>query len=605
MNGSAISLDPTIILDLYPASMDDQRIEVVSIHQALMFKKKIKVITDSRGRRHLLGGQTVKRKAAKRFIIGKLKRNPDLLRKYVDEKIALGYHVYWRRVSTAKTGSGHSRLQNMLDCPAFALDIDGLTYDGIQDALDGLSSLPQPTMAVWTGHGLHVYWSLREPLTAKVAAPLIKRFVEAHQQADDAKDVSRLLRVPGSINYKDHSPLATCLGRSWSGPEEMTLSDVDICQVIEADFSRVYHVSDLLPGVDDRLVEAMDLEERTRLSSLPPVVKTKRAERKRSGGLAAPRDVNPRIEIGDNRHSPPTKGNSKRTQGSLQRAHERSGNCPALSKSRVSDISFVRHIEALVERAERPRAGRRNSIMAEIVVELRRSFIDDQALSEGEIKYVHSIWFRAYDGKTGEEESLQEFRRCYLEMPIFGGKGKWIEWIQTHEVAHPALRKITAKRTDARERLERLANVMFAACQSPSSSGKIEAGRVAMAWSTAGSLLGLHPDAAGRLLRRLEVDGLVRCVYLGNRATGLGSEYVCLDENGDVIEPELAQDPAESPETWISAESPDDVADMEVAPTAHPGVPEGDGTVGFERDSSVGLAPAQILEVRSAAGGRG
>jgi hypothetical protein len=84
-------------------------------------------------------------------------------------------------------------------------------------AREFLSGLPvKPTIIVDSGHGLHAYWQLREPLVIaspedrEYAAALLngwQAFVQSAARArgysvDSTADLARVLRVPGSMNRK-------------------------------------------------------------------------------------------------------------------------------------------------------------------------------------------------------------------------------------------------------------------------------------------------------------------------------------------------------------------------------------------------------------------
>jgi hypothetical protein len=69
-------------------------------------------------------------------------------------------------------------------------------------------ALPEPTLVVDSGHGLHLYWRLNTPVILDTSAS--REFVESVLRgmylelcADSVQDVSRLLRLPGFLNVKD------------------------------------------------------------------------------------------------------------------------------------------------------------------------------------------------------------------------------------------------------------------------------------------------------------------------------------------------------------------------------------------------------------------
>lgn len=88
----------------------------------------------------------------------------------------------------------------------------------VEDAMGILAAYPKPSMVVSTGHGLHVYWLFRErfntsrPVDNAAAAELSERWqmlLRRDMQArgwtmDTTFDLARILRIPGTSNFKEH-----------------------------------------------------------------------------------------------------------------------------------------------------------------------------------------------------------------------------------------------------------------------------------------------------------------------------------------------------------------------------------------------------------------
>lgn len=64
------------------------------------------------------------------------------------------------------------------------------------------SQAPSPSVVIWTGHGFHVYWLLREPLLDKRRGEEIQKAIARCLRGDHVADCARLLRWPNSVNYK-------------------------------------------------------------------------------------------------------------------------------------------------------------------------------------------------------------------------------------------------------------------------------------------------------------------------------------------------------------------------------------------------------------------
>lgn len=90
-------------------------------------------------------------------------------------------------------------------CRSVWVDLDNVSLDDARDRWLGL--LPDPSMVISSGHGIHVYWKLTEPAVVE-AIDDRQRFeamlkcLYADLGADSTQDVNRLLRLPGLKNVK-------------------------------------------------------------------------------------------------------------------------------------------------------------------------------------------------------------------------------------------------------------------------------------------------------------------------------------------------------------------------------------------------------------------
>jgi hypothetical protein len=106
---------------------------------------------------------------------------------------------------------------NAVGCASFQADLDVKEggYASLREAVGALAgacdtlSLPPPNVGVRSGRGLHVYWRLRSVLAAgrwqSLAELLTAALLGAGLRFDVAitKDIARILRVPGTRNWKD------------------------------------------------------------------------------------------------------------------------------------------------------------------------------------------------------------------------------------------------------------------------------------------------------------------------------------------------------------------------------------------------------------------
>lgn len=110
-------------------------------------------------------------------------------------------------------------------------EFDAKHFPGKKDeALDHIKSILQPpSVLIDSGGGYHAYWLLIEPLaindqfTLKRLRSYQARWVEYVGGDPDSKDLCRVLRVPGSYNYKYDPPReVSILFADWDMPYEIT-----------------------------------------------------------------------------------------------------------------------------------------------------------------------------------------------------------------------------------------------------------------------------------------------------------------------------------------------------------------------------------------------
>lgn len=130
------------------------------------------------------------------------------------------------------------------------LDIDCKDEKGYatpKDAMAALASfveqsgMPRPTVVVMSGGGLHVYWTLSQPLTPEEWKPRARALAEATKalglKCDTAVtvDAARILRVPDTFNLKTGAKRPVRIVGS-TAPEDCSLDQIDAAleQYLEA-----------------------------------------------------------------------------------------------------------------------------------------------------------------------------------------------------------------------------------------------------------------------------------------------------------------------------------------------------------------------------------
>lgn len=136
----------------------------------------------------------------------------------VDQLVEKHYNAYFACAKYSKKGTRTK--DNAGFFKAFWLDIDcgeGKPYETREEGIAALGAfcqkldLPKPTV-VNSGRGIHVYWILTSDIERKDWKPIaetLKAVCNAHDlYADPAvtADEARILRVPGTFNYKSDPP---------------------------------------------------------------------------------------------------------------------------------------------------------------------------------------------------------------------------------------------------------------------------------------------------------------------------------------------------------------------------------------------------------------
>ena len=107
------------------------------------------------------------------------------------------------------------------------VDLDKTTLDEAMARL-AATGLPKPTMIVVSGHGIHLYWRLLEPITnLKRWTALQKRLIQLVGSDPAIHDPARMMRLPGFMNVNGDHPTR--------------------CYIHEADARRRYSLGEILP----------------------------------------------------------------------------------------------------------------------------------------------------------------------------------------------------------------------------------------------------------------------------------------------------------------------------------------------------------------------
>jgi hypothetical protein len=150
-----------------------------------------------------------------------------------------GYDAYYA-LATFEDGKSR-KTANVKQLRSFFIDLDcgeGKPYETQTEALAALrnfckvTSMPRPTL-VNSGGGIHAYWALTEPVSRETWLPLAEKLKSMCDDNDlfadpvVTADSVRILRVPGTLNYKNQEPRpVSFIGGSGGSFELNTLKDV-------------------------------------------------------------------------------------------------------------------------------------------------------------------------------------------------------------------------------------------------------------------------------------------------------------------------------------------------------------------------------------------
>lgn len=118
-----------------------------------------------------------------------------------------GFDVYFNVCPREGKKAGK---QGVIEVTALWCDLDGRDFPGgKEEALSRISQLPTnlaPSVIIDSGHGYHVYWLLDQPIPIKaIDVAAIEGYIAGLARflgGDAVQDLSRLLRMPGTINWK-------------------------------------------------------------------------------------------------------------------------------------------------------------------------------------------------------------------------------------------------------------------------------------------------------------------------------------------------------------------------------------------------------------------
>lgn len=113
-------------------------------------------------------------------------------------------------------------------------DFDRTTPEQARERWES-AGLPEPTLTVKSGHGVHAYWRLEEPVGSETWTRFQRDLAAVLKSDPSVHDPPRLARLPGFVNHKE--PVADCI-------------------ILDADPPRTYELAELHEHIPERPVPA-------------------------------------------------------------------------------------------------------------------------------------------------------------------------------------------------------------------------------------------------------------------------------------------------------------------------------------------------------------
>lgn len=117
-----------------------------------------------------------------------------------------GQHIYVG--ANPRSAWGATRSKDVACARCLFADFDGIDADTARDRWCD-ASLPTPTLIIASGHGVHTYWRLAEPIRDMALWTRYQKRLITLLGSDGAiHDPARIMRLPGFLNHKE--PIAAC-----------------------------------------------------------------------------------------------------------------------------------------------------------------------------------------------------------------------------------------------------------------------------------------------------------------------------------------------------------------------------------------------------------
>jgi hypothetical protein len=144
-----------------------------------------------------------------------------------------GQHIYVG--ANSRRVRGGTRSKDVACARCLFVDFDEINPDEAGDRWHN-AGLPTPTITIASGHGVHAYWRLVEPIADMALWSKLQKKLIALLDSDAAiHDPARIMRLPGFTNHKE--PVAAC-------------------RIIDDDKARICDLKSLMPLLNSVVTES-------------------------------------------------------------------------------------------------------------------------------------------------------------------------------------------------------------------------------------------------------------------------------------------------------------------------------------------------------------
>jgi hypothetical protein len=117
-----------------------------------------------------------------------------------------GQNIYFG--ANPRGGKGSSS-QDVATCNCLFVDFDNVSIEYARKIVSS-GSLPMPTVEIASGHGVHFYWRLEEPIEdTELWSSYMRGLIAVCESDHKIKDPARIMRLPGFLNVK-YEPHTEC-----------------------------------------------------------------------------------------------------------------------------------------------------------------------------------------------------------------------------------------------------------------------------------------------------------------------------------------------------------------------------------------------------------